>query len=230
MMILNYGKNEPVTDSFQGFLVFNAKFTSTEEYPILPVDTVALKPPKKIMPFSKAINYHGNLKDTFICTYESDNSFERVRKNPRKYLSFFKRTAGIIGFDYSIHTDMPLIKQKSQINDNLSLTYFYGKNGIPVIPNIRCGVDELLPEFISAIPKHSLIAIGVHGFCKYKFEKYEWYCFLEKILPVLEPSGVIVYGSLNSTIFDTFKEKYNFYFYTPWIYTHGEEEVEKNGN
>lgn len=229
MKILNYGKSEPVNDSFQAFLVSNAKFTATEEYPIISKDMVAQTVPQKVIPFSKAINYRGDLTDTFICTYEADSLFERVRKNPRKYLHFFERTAGLIGFDYSIHTDMPIIKQKTQINDNLSLTYYFGENGIPIIPNIRCGVEELLPEFISAIPKHSLIAIGVHGFIKYRFEKYEWYCFLEKVLQELEPSAVVVYGALNDVIFDTFKEKYKFFFYTPWIYNHGKEAV-KDGD
>ncbi|MBQ5852312.1 MAG: DUF4417 domain-containing protein [Lachnospiraceae bacterium] len=80
----------------------------------------------------------------------------------------------------------------------------------------------MLPEFLEAIPKHTLIAIGTHGFSKYKSEKYEWYCFLEKIIGVLEPTGIIVYGSLSSPIFDEFKAKTNFYYYTPWIYNHGE--------
>ncbi len=225
MSLLKYGKNEPVTDSFQAFLVSKAKFTPMEEYPMIPIEMVSKKIPEKIMPFSKAIHYQGNLSDTFICTYEADDMFERVRRNPRKYISFFKRTAGLIGFDFSIHTDMPLIKQKSQMNDNLSLTYFYGNHEIPIIPNVRCGVDELLPEFMEALPKHSLTAIGVHGFYKYKFEKYEWYCFLEKILAGLEPSGIIVYGALKDSVFDKFKENYNFYFYTPWIYHHGKESV-----
>ena len=83
------------------------------------------------MPFSKAITYRGDLHDTFIGFYSPDDTFERVRRNPKRYLSFFKRTAGIIGPDFSIHSDMPIIKQKSQINDNLSLTYYYGSQGIP---------------------------------------------------------------------------------------------------
>lgn len=215
-----YGKLKLANDTFQSFLISDVKkFTDTEEYPLIPSDMISKTPPQKIMPFSKALNYKGDLSDTFICTYESDSAFERIRRNPNKYLSFFKRTAGLIGFDYSVHSDMPIIKQKSQMNDNLSLTYYYGNKGNLVIPNIRCGVDELIPDFISAIPKNQLIAIGVHGFYKYKFEKYEWYCFLDKILPMLEPNGIIVYGTLNSPIFDKFKARYNFYFYRPWIYT-----------
>lgn len=92
---------------------------------------------------------------------------------------------------------MPIIKQKSQINDNLSLTYFYGKQGIKVIPNIRCGVDDLLKEFLNSISKHSLIAVGTYGFIKENYKKYEWFCFLETIIKELEPSGIVVYGTLN---------------------------------
>ena len=228
MSLFYNGKNEPVNDSFQAFLVSEATFTPVEEYPIIQEKMIATDVPQHIMPFSKALHFKGDLSKTFICTYEPDGDFERIRKNPRKYLKFFQRTAGIIGFDYSIHTDMPLIKQKAQMNDNLSLTYFFGNNGIPVIPNIRCGVDELMPDFLNAIPKNCLIAIGTHGFYKYRYEKYEWYCFLEKILSELNPSGIIVYGSLTDKMFDTFKQQCPFYFYTPWIYTHGKEVKDVN--
>ena len=211
------GPNGVVPDSFQAYLIEGAELTSKEQYPIIRADMIPSSPPPKIMPFNKAINYHGDLSDTYICTFSPDSSFERVRRCPKRYVNFFKRTAGIIGFDYSIHTDMPLIKQKQQINDNLSLSYYYGNQDINVIPNIRCGIDELLPEFLEAIPKHSMIAIGTHGFCKEISEKCEWRYFLETIIPILEPSSIITYGGLNGPLFDEIKAKYNFIFYDPWI-------------
>ena len=112
---------------------------------------------------------------------------------------------------------MPIVKQKSQINDNLSLTFFYGNNGIPVIPNLRCGIDELIPEYFSAIPKNTLVAIGTHGFCKGKREKYEWYCFIEKIINILSPTAIIVYGTLNGAIFEKIKTEAAFVFFDSWI-------------
>lgn len=161
-----YKENGIVTDSFQAFLVDDANFTDNEEYPIIEDEMIPSDPPKKIVPFSEAINCKGDLSDSYICFYSQDSTFERIRKSPKRYVDFFKRTAGIIGFDFSIHTDMPIVKQKAQMNDNLSLTYFYGKQGIKVIPNIRCGVDDLLPEFLDAIPKKSLIAVGTYGSIK----------------------------------------------------------------
>ena len=181
------------------------------------------------MPFNIAINYKGDLSETFICSFSADSSFERVRRNPRKYVNFFKRSAGIIGFDYSIHSDMPVIKQKKQMDDNLSLAYYYGHLGIPVIPNLRCGIDELTDEYFKAIPKNVITAIGTHGFIKTKQEQYEWYCFIEKVLNDLNPSGIVVYGSLSDKMFDELKAKTKFSFYTPWIYTKGKEES-NNGN
>lgn len=222
-------KNRRVEDSFSACLVENARFTVGEEYPVIESYMVSPIIPKKIMPFSKAICYRGDLSDTFICFFSPDKTFERVRRNPKKYLSFFKRTAGIIGFDFSIHSDMPIVKQKSQIYDNLSLTYYYGSNGVLVIPNVRCGIDELYSEFADAIPKNNIVAIGTHGFCKELQEKCEWYCFIEKIIDTLNPSAIIVYGSLNGKMFDGFKEKERLIFFEPWI-TQKFREDKKHGN
>lgn len=225
----NARENRIVDDSFQSFLVCDAKFTDNEEYPILPLEFVSKQIPVDIMPFNKAITYRGDLSKTFICTFSPDKSFERVRRNPKRYVDFFKRTAGIIGFDFSIHSDMQVIKQKAQINDNLSLTYYYAKEGIPVIPNLRCGIDELLPEFLEAIPKHAIVAVGTHGFIKETQEKYEWYCFIETIINELQPSTIVVYGSLNSHIFDNLKEQCSFVFFDSWIDKKRKGEL-KNGD
>ncbi len=222
-------KMSRVPDSFKAFLVEGAYFTKNEEYPILEESMISKNIPKRIMPFNKAINYHGDLSDTYVCTYSPDASFERIKRNPKRYIDFFKRAAGIIGFDFSIHSDMQVIKQKSQMNDNLSYTYFFGKNGIPIIPNIRAGIDELLPEFLSAFPKKTLVAVGTNGFIKTRPEKSEWVCFLEEIVEVLEPSGIIVYGTLNGLEFDNIKKRVPIYIYDSWISSRWKE-VQKNVN
>ena len=215
--------NGTIRDSFQAFLVDGASFTDDEEYPIIENWMIPDIPPNTIITFSEAINYHGNLSEYYVCFYAQDETFERIRKNPKKYVSFFKRCAGIIGFDYSVHTDMPIIKQKSQMNDNLSLTYYYGKQGNRVIPNIRCGIDELLPEFLTSIPKKSLIAIGTYGFIKEKQQKAEWYCFIETIIKELEPSGIVVYGTLTKKILNDFGQYTKFYLYDSWSVRRGKE-------
>ena len=112
------------------------------------------------------------------------------------------------------------------MNDNISLTFYYDKEGNNVIPNIRYGIDELADEFLSAIPKHSLVAIGTHGFIKEIPEKAEWYCFLEKLIDSREPTGIIVYGKLSGNIFKEFEDICKFYYYKPWIYSNRKKKGE----
>lgn len=210
-------KNNEIEDSFNAYLVEGAEFTTIEEYPIIKKENVSSKPPIKIIPFHIAINYKGNLKDCYICFYEKDVFFKRILKSPKKYIKFFKRTAGIIGFDYSIHTDMPFIKQKKFIDDNLTLTYYYSNLGIKCIPNIRYGNDETIDEFFEAIPKNSLLAIGTHGFCKTIVQKAELFCAIETIIEKLNPTGIIVVGPLNKEIIKNFSNKCKFYVYKSWM-------------
>ena len=214
---MNKCLDDKVIDSFQAFLVDGANFTELEEYPILREDMVPSTIPEKIMPFSKAITYQGDLSKTFIYFFSPDATFERVRRNPRKYLNFFKRTAGIFGFDYSVHSDMPLIKQKSQMNDNLSLSFFYANNGIPLYPTPRGGSSSIEDEYLKAFPKNTFIALGVHGFIKEKQQKAEWYCWIQKLIQTLEPKGIIVIGHLLSPMFDEFKSQVPFYFFDSLI-------------
>ncbi len=210
-------KNGVIEDSFQAFLVDGANFTKTEEYPILCDWMVPENPPTKVMPFSKAVNYEGDLSDCFVYFYSPDGTFERVRKNPKKYLNFFKRCKGIIGLDFSVHSDMPLAKQKSQLNDNLSLSFYYGKNGIPVYPNCRGGSDVVNDDYLNAFPKHSYIALGVHGFVKLNEQKHEWRAWIGEVIERLEPKGFIVIGHLPQDIMDEYKDKTEFYVYDSFI-------------
>ena len=210
-------KDGIVLDLFQAYLVEGASFTANEEYPILKKSMSPSFPPKKIMPFSTAITFQGDLSDCYVYFYSPDETFERIRRNPRSYLNFFKRCGGIIGFDFSVHSDMPLVKQKSQLNDNLSLSFFFAKNGVPLIPNCRGGSDCLNDEYLEAFPKHSYIALGVHGFVKRKEQKHEWRVWILTLIQKLEPKGFIVIGHLPQDIINDYKDVVEFHIYDSFI-------------
>lgn len=216
-----------VEDSFGAFLVENAEFTEVEEYPILPQSFVANDAPNKVMPFFEAIASKEDLSNVFVYFNCADKTFERVRRYPKKYLPFFKRTAGIVGFDFSVYCDMPLIKQKAQLNDNLSLTYYYGKNGIPIIPFVRLGSDCTIEDYLTAFPKNSIIAIGPHGFIKRKFQKYEMYWELQTIVEKLHPKEIVVIGHMDKWIYEKYLDHISFSFYDTVIDLRNE--VRKNG-
>ncbi len=124
---------------------------------------------------------------------------------------------------------MPIIKQKTQLNDNLSLSYYYASNGVPLIPNCRGGTDSINDEYLEAFPKNTYIALGVHGFIKTKPEKHEWRVWINTIAEKLDPKGFIVIGHLPKDIIDDYSKKYEFYEFDSLIEERNKE-VKQNGN
>ena len=112
---------------------------------------------------------------------------------------------------------MPIVKQKSQLNDNLSLSYFYAQNGIPLIPNARGGVDSINDEYLNAFPKHTYIALGVHGFVQLKEQQHEWRLWILKLIKRLEPKGFIIIGHLPQNIIDDYKGSTEFYLFDSFM-------------
>jgi hypothetical protein len=218
-----------VKDNFQAFLTEDAKFVSKEEYPLLEKWMIAEEPPNKIVPFNK-IKEVKNPEEYYICFYCRDEDFKRVKNNPKKYIEMFKRSKGIIGLDFSVHTDMPLIKQKSQMNDNLSLTYFFGKSGVSIIPNIRYGLEDTKEDYLQTIPKGSLIAFGTYGFIKTIKEQNVWLGVILDVIKIVEPKGVIIYGSLPNDLKNWFHlHNIDLYIYPSYMETRMKE-VKQNGN
>jgi len=209
---------EKVKDEFDAFLIKDATLTTKEEYPLIEKWMIPNEIPKKIVTFKESKRISKNRrKDYYVCTFEPDSDFKSIKRFPKRYIDYFKQFAGIIGFDYSIHSDQPIVVQKYQMYSNLALSYFFGANGIKVIPNVRTGTGELPNEFFETIPKKCLVAIGTHGFIHFKAQKYDWYYEINQIIEKLNPSGIIVYGSLKGNLYEELKEKVPIHIYDSWI-------------
>lgn len=204
-------KKKKVKDVFKAFLTEGCKRTQVEGYPIIPVWMIPTDVENiKIIPFSRWKEVGKRINEYYICFFCEDDDFTAVLNNPKQYIRLFRRAKGIIGFDYSIYYDMPVIKQKSQMNDNLSLTFYYGMRNIKIIPNIRYGIESTRDDFLSAIPCNSIIAIGSYGCVHSLEEKERFRYFLREMLPRLSPKLVVVYGAMPEDVFGEFKETYSF--------------------
>lgn len=195
-------------DEFEAFLVRGSRGTKCEGYPIIEEWTVPSEPPRSIIPLDRFREYSDKeISESYICTYCNDATIKSVRKNPKQYLPLFKRSAGITGFDYSVFPDMPPFKQKELLGLNLALDYYYGNNGVKIIPNIRWGSTKFAEDFLEAIPDHCYLSLGTHGFIKSNAEKDTWSNFLKYLLERKNPKGLIVYGPAPDSIFLVAKQK-----------------------
>lgn len=162
-----------------------------------------------------------NKSEVAISFYCNDQYFQSVICNPKKYIDILSEYQMLIGMDASPFDNMPLVVQQSQIFINLAITYFYGRQGIKIIPNVRVGSDETLNS-LKAYPKNTLISIGTNGFIKDKENKLIFASQIKLIVDTLMPSGIIVYGSIPAIIFDYPKKlhipiyKYDSFIHKRW--------------
>lgn len=186
-------------DVYLAYLIANARRTKMDEYPIIEAWMVATVPPKEIIQWDR----RGDAiypQETAMSFYCQDQGFQPILNNPKNYIDKLKRYQCVVGLDASPYDNMPLVVQKSQIYLNLACTYYYGSQGIKVIPNVRLGDNRTLSS-LEAYPKHTLIAIGTHGFTKRLSNRYIFIEQVQKIVDELEPSGICVYGSASDEVF-----------------------------
>ena len=160
---------------------------------------VSAEPPKEIIQWDRRGDVINPL-ETAISFYCQDPGFQPVLNNPKNYIDKLKQYQCVIGLDASPYDNMPLIVQKSQIYLNLACTYYYGLQGIKIIPNVRLGDNRTLSS-LEAYPKHTLIAIGTHGFTKSRINRAIFIEQVHNVVDQLEPSGICVYGPALDEIF-----------------------------
>ena len=197
--MIRKSKTPYVRDVYLAYLIADARRTKTDDYPIIEEWMVATEPPKEIIQWDRR-NDVKNPSDTAMCFYCCDPGFQPILGNPNKYVDKLKQYQCIVGIDASPYDNMPLWVQKSQIGLNLGITYYYGSLGMKIIPNVRLGDNRTLSS-LEAYPRHTLIAIGTHGFTKRLNNRYVFAEQVQRIIDELDPSGICVYGPASHEIF-----------------------------
>ncbi len=204
-MNINKRKSPYIRDVYLTYLIEGARHTKTDEYPIVEEWMVANEPPNEIIQWDRRYDVKTPSK-TAISFYCCDPGFQPILANPKVYIDKMKKYQCVIGMDASPFDNMPIVVQKSQIFLNIAITYYFGKNDIKIIPNIRLGDDRTLSS-LEAYPKHTLIALGTNGFVKNKTNRKIFASQVKQLVDYLEPSGICVYGPTPDDMFSYVKTK-----------------------
>lgn len=189
-------------DVFNAFLVNDAVYDGELEIPVILGGDYR---PNKLIPFSKAIS--SNDYECWIHFYEDDVSFERVWRNPNRYIPIIRKFAGVISPDFSLYRDMPLVMQFWNIYRNHAIAHAFQRIGCNVIANIRFGDSRTFEECCLGIPHHSTIAVGSHGCLKNKVDRKFFVDGLAYVVNKVRPERIIVYGTAPVDIFSEYKNQ-----------------------
>jgi hypothetical protein len=203
--VIKKTKTPYIRDLYLAYLIKDAKRTNLDEYPIIEDWMVSEEPPKQIIQWDRRKDVT-NAKETAISFYCNDIGFQPILNNPKNYIEKLKAYEMVVGIDASPYDNMPLWVQKSQIGLNIAITYYFGKQGLKIIPNVRIGLDMTITS-LEAYPIHTLICVGTNGFIKRKENREIFKNQINKVVDILQPRGICVYGSAPDGLFDYAKSK-----------------------
>ena len=187
-------------DVFNAFLVTLAYYAGVFEFPVIqPTRWI----PNRLIAFSKAVS--NTDYDQWIHFFEDDYQFERLWRNPKKYLDLLKRYNGVILPDFSLYRDMPFVMQLWNIYRSRAIGFWLQQNGIKVIVNVRYADRRTYRCCCDGISKHCVIAIGTHGTIKNKEDRHYFSEGLAVVIKRLEPIAIVVYGSAPEAIFGSYR-------------------------
>lgn len=219
-MIIKSNKAVPRSgckDVWNAFMCEDAKF-GVYDIPYCP--TTASEPPKDIVTWEEAKSIYKKCLatkgqefhiDAYVCWYIDDYKFDGPRgiwHDSKFTLKVLRHFAGVITPDFSTYQDFP---EPLKIYNTYRMRvygYWLGKNGIPVINNVRWGTQESFRYCFEGIPKNSLVAIGTCGGSPRKHQdRKRFEDGLCELVRVLCPHTIIVYGSANYPCFDKLIEQ-----------------------
>ena len=134
-------------------------------------------------------------EDKILHFFLDDYQFERVWKEPDKYIEKICRFKYVIAPDFSLYIDHPKAVQIFNHYRKHWCARYWQDHGATVVPCI-CWSDESSFEWcFDWTPKNSVICVStIGGFGNHVNNKEKWLRGYRKCLEVLNPSKVILFG------------------------------------
>lgn len=126
--------------------------------------------------------------------FVDDYQFERVWRTPELYVEKLKQYEAVLAPDFSPYGDMPHACQIFNHYRKHWCAAYWQSQGVTVIPTIRSSTDpRSLKWYLDGEPRESVVAISTMWASSVPEEMREEY---ETMMKTLEPSHVLVYGSI----------------------------------
>ncbi|MBO4531359.1 MAG: DUF4417 domain-containing protein [Paludibacteraceae bacterium] len=204
-------------DIWNAFMAEGARF-GKYDIPFCP--TTARVVPNDQITWAEAVNLHRKhlnkgeydyREPAFINWYIDDYKFDGARGIWHDYksaLNVIKHFAGAITPDFSTYQDFPeAIKIYATYRMRL-YGFWLGKEGCAVINNVRWGTEETYAYCFEGVPTNSIVAIGTVGGGPRRLKDRERFeKGLLKMIEILRPHTVLVYGSSNGDCFRILEEQ-----------------------
>lgn len=173
--------------------IFNRTYPSSNKYGIPDIlDTPFV--PEGLVPYGTQVKRkYAQVVGKCVHFFLDDHKFESLWNKPIKTLPPIQFMGQAISPDYSISTEYPLIVNLWQIYRSRWLTRYWQEHNIDVIPNVTWTDESSYEYCFLGIPEGSTVAVGTVGINS-KEKKAEFKKGFEKMIEVIKPKAIVVYG------------------------------------
>ena len=126
--------------------------------------------------------------------FVDDYQFERVWVDAEKYTKVLSEYECILSPDFSLYMDMPMAMKIWNVYRSRQIGAYYQSRGIKVIPTISWAEPETFCFCFEGIPKGSIVAVSTIGIKENESAYNTWVEGMKKMIEVIEPSIILVYG------------------------------------
>ena len=134
------------------------------------------------------------------CFYYDDYKFIQAWRDPDKYIDILNRFKAVTSPDFSLYTDFPRALQLLSHYRRQWVGAYWQYMGIDVIPDVVWGDRDSFDFCFDGIPHNSTVAVSTVGVKRNSdWNGRDGNMFLDgynEMLQRLEPSTILVYGSL----------------------------------
>lgn len=188
-----YTRYSTANDVMKEFLIYGAELTDMgfpklPAVQAMPVDTIDFR-----SGLARTFKGHHGTSCNF---YTDDEKFLSLENNVAKYLNYLKLFQCVLGLDFSIDTQMPLVMQYWNKYRSMALDWYLTLNGITVIPNVNIIPYEGREWLLDGLPKHSTVCCSTNGRVRSKAAREEFCEGFREMCERLEPKRVVVVGIL----------------------------------
>ena len=188
-----YTRYSTANDVMKEFLIYGAELTEMGFPKLLPVQ----EHPTDTIDFRAGLNrsfkgHHGTSCNFYI----DDEKFLALENNVDKYLNYLKLFQCVLGLDFSIDTQMPLVMQYWNKYRSMALDWYLTLQGITVIPNVNIIPYKDREWLLDGLPKRSTVCCSTNGRVRSKRAREEFCEGFYDMCERLEPTRVVVVGIL----------------------------------
>ena len=146
--------------------------------------------------FNYARSMDGYHKDKGVMFYLNDYQFSAVWNQPQKYVPLLRCFGAVMAPDFSYYTDMPKALQFYNHYRRMWCAAYWQANGIKVVPCICWSNESSFEWCFDGQPTESIVSVSTVGTQRYAESMELFRNGYEKMIEILRPSKVLVYGRI----------------------------------